>query len=68
MALMSNIWKKLTPGDHGFAWGPVLVERVAEIRGTGVIRLTTETGAQLQIYVSRTGKSIRAFKDGKELR
>lgn len=60
-------WDRLTHSDYGFAWGPVLVERAAEFRGTGVIRLTTDTGAQINVYVSRTGKSIRAFKDGKEL-
>lgn len=65
-----------TQGDrltqHGFTWGPMLVERWASFprssRGkTRVIGIRTPGGHVLNVYVSPTGRSVRVFRDGKEL-
>lgn len=61
-------WDKVTHGDGGFAWGPMEVKRSYVFRGSGVLLVTTDTGEQVEIQVSRTGKSLRVFRDGKEMR
>lgn len=57
--------------DCGFEWGPLVVERTMQIeRKTGtsrVLHLTTPFG-RYEVYVSPTGRSVRFFHDGKELR
>jgi hypothetical protein len=65
---MTSRWSKLTEGDYGFAWGPLEVTRMSVFRDTGVVRVSTETGAKINIYVSKTGRSLRVFRDGKELK
>lgn len=58
----------VTDGPYGFAWGPILVERIAEIDGRVVLRVTTDAGRQVEVYSSRTGRSLRVFDhDGREL-
>lgn len=58
---------------YGFRWGPLVVQRSAEINRQDngphrVLRLITDEGAGLDVYVSPTGRSVRVFRDGKELR
>lgn len=55
----------------GFRWGQVVVTRLAELPkkqkvigiGTGGIA----TRPEIEVYVSKTGRSIRVFRNGKEL-
>lgn len=63
---MKNVRSELT--DYGFQFGAALVERCAEIRGTTITRITPDTGERLDIYVSPTGRSVRVFRGGKELK
>lgn len=56
---------------YGFRWGPVDVIRTATlVRGTGTAYvLIIETDYQrIEVCVSPTGRSVRFFRDGKELR
>lgn len=55
---------------HGFRWNAALVERHCSLpEGRVVIGITTDAGRKLDIYVSRTGRSIRVYdaRDGGEL-
>jgi hypothetical protein len=59
--------------QYGFTWGPLEVTRMARFkpgkdRESYVVQVTTETGRSVQIYVSRTGRSLRVFDSGKELK
>lgn len=60
-------------GLDGFVFGPATVEARAAIeRRTGegrtvVIRITTEAGRTLDVYVSPKGRSVRVFQGGTEL-
>lgn len=60
---------KLT--DFGFRWGQIEVTRMSSVaRHNGVYRcvqVKTDHSA-VDIYVSPTGRSIRIFKNGKEIR
>lgn len=63
-------WRVAHPGitTFGFDWGPVEVERVAHFeprkgREAFVVRVN-----DLDICVSKTGRSVRVFRDGKELK
>jgi hypothetical protein len=67
----------MTAGDtdtqYGFTWGPLEVTRLAHFKPRGdresyVVRVATETGKHVDIYVSRTGRSLRVFDSGKELK
>jgi hypothetical protein len=52
----------------GFNWGPVKVTRIAHFeprRGRESYILDVNG---LDIYVSKTGRSVRVFRDGKELK
>lgn len=61
--------------DYGFIWAggdgaEVEVTRVAHFpRSNGVCRVIglKAGGHRVEVYVSPTGKSVRVFKDGKEL-
>lgn len=63
-----------TPDEarFGFRWGPLVVQRAASmVRATGecrVLRLIPDHGPRLDVYVSPTGRSVRVFRDGQELR
>lgn len=59
---------RLTQELHGFTWGPCNVTRTMEIDGRVVLTITTDTGQSLDVYVSRTGRSVRVFKNGQELK
>lgn len=58
----------------GFKWGQIEVARLAsfvrrEGKGaTRILRVKTEAGKEIEIYVSPTGRSLRVFRDGKELK
>ncbi|MGW3992178.1 hypothetical protein ACWEF6_01695 [Amycolatopsis sp. NPDC004772] len=54
--------------DYGFQYGAGLWERLADFRGTTVVRLTPDHGSNLEIYVSPTGRSVRVFREGRELK
>jgi hypothetical protein len=55
---------------YGFRWGPMVVKRMATLpRRTGedhVLRVATDAGKHIDVYVSPTGRSLRVFSDGKE--
>lgn len=50
--------------DHGFHWGPMEVQLLSSIQGRVILGIKTATGQQIEIYVSRTGRSLRVFKHG----
>lgn len=57
---------------YGFRWGPLVVQRAAEVNRQDngphrVLRLVSDGGPALDIYVSPTGRSVRVFQDGVEL-
>ncbi len=55
----------------GFRWGPMRVRRLATFpRPNGECHaLGVDAGkVNLTIYVSPTGRSVRVYRDGKELR
>lgn len=53
------------PTRYGFRWGPMLVERMAQIEGRGyVVSIRGPkgySGPEVQVYVSEKGRSIRAY-------
>lgn len=57
--------------QYGFRWGPVRIIRYAIFdRPTGlcrVIGIDSDKAPRIQIYVSPTGRSVRVYRDGKEL-
>ncbi len=59
---------KITETSHGFRWGNTKIERLALIGGYRVIRVSTTTGEELSIVVSPAGRSIRVWKNDKELK
>jgi len=59
---------QITP--YGFRWGPLEVERTMTVpppRGGYVLTVRGE-GTEIQVYVSRAGRSIRVSREGKELK
>jgi hypothetical protein len=60
----------LTP--YGFTWGPIEVQRITTFNGRRILGLYIDSDkprrARLQIYVSPTGRSVRVWRDGKELK
>lgn len=55
---------------YGFQWGPATVERLAAIDRSGRVSRVLQIAAgrhQLTVYISPTGRSLRVFKDGREL-
>ncbi len=53
--------------DYGFYWCGLGVTRCAEINGRHVLRVGTDSKS-LDIYVSPTGRSVRVFSGGRELK
>lgn len=51
--------------DFGFRFGAALVEQIMTVDGRVVIGVKTDTGAEIHVYVSRTGRSLRVFRRGK---
>lgn len=60
--------------SFGFDWGPLSVTRVAHFKptksqtGHRVITVSTEEGESIDVYVSEKGRSIRVWKNLKELK
>lgn len=52
---------------YGFSWGPIEVTRLFERDGRVVIGIKTIDGKEIQVYSSRTGKSLRVYGKGVEL-
>ena len=57
---------------YGFRWGPIKVIRYAAFqRPKGelcrVIGIESDAAPTLHIYVSPTGRSVRVYRNGKEL-
>ena len=53
----------------GFRFGAAVVYRCAELpEGRVVIGVKPDEGEELSIYVSRTGRSVRVFRGGVELK
>jgi len=53
--------------SFGFRWRGVEVERLAVVRESAVLGIKAGK-SKLEIYVSPTGRSVRVFKNGKELK
>lgn len=57
---------------YGFTWGPLEVRRLATFKGNRVLGVYIEGDdsqhPRLEIYVSPTGRSVRVWRDGKELK
>lgn len=51
--------------EYGFKWGPMELTRLVSIDGRVWFQVTTEAGQQIEVYISRTGRSVRVFKRGK---
>lgn len=59
--------ERLEATPHGFRFGALLVEAVATVEGRVIVRLQPDAGKPIDVYCSATGRSLRAFRDGKEL-
>ncbi len=64
---MSQRYSEEEANLFGFRWDQVDVVRAAEFEGAKRLFIDTEFG-RMTIAVSPTGRSIRAFKNGKELK
>ena len=54
---------------YGFKWGPMSVVRAATFARHRVVHITTDGNDDvLEVYVSNTGRSVRVFKNGTELK
>jgi hypothetical protein len=53
--------------DYGFIWEQLEVQRLAEIKGTKVVAIDAKSN-RVTVYVSPTGRSVRVFKNGKEMK
>lgn len=60
---------RCTLGQFGFTWGPLQVERTATLPGGRVVlTLRTDAGRKLEVFCSRTGRSLRVYdSSGNEL-
>jgi hypothetical protein len=68
---MAEDFKTVTIGEtqYGFIWGGMIAERTAEFKGTVCLTLKGIQGNQaVSVYVSKTGRSIRVFRNGKEMK
>ena len=59
-------WPDVTP--YGFTWGPVRVERIANFKPRKDREAYVVGVNDLEIYVSKTGRSVRVFRGGRELK
>jgi len=52
--------------EFGFMFGPIEVTRTMVLPGDRyVITVKTEKGGSIDIYASATGRSLRAFRNGR---
>lgn len=56
----------ITP--YGFRYGPIEVRRCFEIDGRVMIEIKPDQGESLTIYASPTGRSLRVYRNHRELR
>lgn len=54
--------------QYGFTWGPVVVTRMTTLPGDRRVLRVKVGDRNLDIYVSRTGRSVRVFDSGRELK
>lgn len=55
----------LRPTTYGFDYGAAQVTWITEHKGQVCIEIRTTTGKCVQVWVSKTGRSLRVFsKDG----
>lgn len=58
------------PHDYGFQWGPLDITRIASYeRGKGkayILGVATDRH-KVEVYASRTGRSVRVWIDGAEV-
>lgn len=59
--------------QYGFTWGPMEVSRRSSMTRRAGEGLSRALGVKtpyhdLDVYVSPTGRSVRVFRDGKELK
>lgn len=59
---------RIEPTDYGFEWGGATVTRMADFDGTVVIEVAGNDNNKVAVYVSPTGRSVRVFKGGKEMK
>jgi hypothetical protein len=52
--------------EYGFTWGPMTVTRLTEIDGSVCLGVDSEHH-KLQITVSPQGRSVRVWKDHREM-
>jgi hypothetical protein len=64
----NDLTPRLTEGPNGFAWGPVEVRRSMSIDGRVALTISTDAGQAIEVYVSRTGRSLRVFGKSGEWR
>lgn len=57
-----------TMTTYGFNWGPVKVERLANFKPRKDREVFIVGVNDVEVYVSKTGRSVRVFRDGKELK
>jgi hypothetical protein len=50
--------------DFGFKWGVAEVVRMSTVRGSLCLRVVTDAGKHIDVYVSPQGNSIRVFSGG----
>jgi hypothetical protein len=59
----------VTTTEFGFEWDHVRVQRTATTeKGHKVLTVDGGKKAQVEIYVSKSGSSVRVFRDGVELK
>jgi hypothetical protein len=53
--------------QYGFRFGTLLVERATSLLdGRVCVSIKSDTGRELHVYASRTGRSVRVFTPGGE--
>lgn len=65
---------RLREDAYGFTWFPedskvgIYVQRTATINGAAILHVGVEDMEnRIEVYVSPAGRSLRVFRDGKEL-
>lgn len=52
----------------GFWWGPLEVYRMARFRGTRVLGIAVNEKNILEVSVSPSGRRVRVWKNGREMK
>jgi hypothetical protein len=67
MMAMQEPGVEVTP--DGFRWGPLEVLRTARLPSPsfGYVLTVRGEGTEIEVYVSEKGRSLRVFRDGKEM-